>query len=97
MEGHHSGSNIPEHNMTPAHLDGCVGVGGVVLSDQADGEAAPQARGHAEEKVVVLYDALRLVGEDAVELAGQAQQGDGQDCLQQGKVSLRGAFEGGWP
>ena len=80
-----------------AHLDGRVGVGGVVLSDQADGEAAPQAGGHAEEQVVVLDDALGLVGEDAVKLAGQAQQGDGQDCLQQGEVSLRVALEAEWP
>ena len=74
----------PSRQVTSArlYLDGSVGVAGVVLGDDADDEAAPEAGSHAHEGVPVLDDALRVGRVDAGELVGQGIDGDEVDQLQ---------------
>ena len=67
--------HAPVTRTSPAgtHLRGRVAVGGVVLGNDADDEAAPQAGDHADADVPVLDDAVRVRREDAGELCRQSR------------------------
>ena len=65
-----------------AYLHRLEGVGGVILSNQANDEPTPQASAHTEEQVPVLDHAVLLLSENSGELLGQRTQADRQHSLQ---------------
>ncbi len=58
------------------HLYWLVTVGGEVLSDETNDEAAPQSSADAEEQVPVLDDTTLVLSEDAGELLWKGTQAD---------------------
>ena len=59
-----------------AHPDRLVTVGGEVLGDQTNDEAAPQPSADAEEQVPVLDNTPLVLSEDSSELSRQSAQAD---------------------